>query len=123
MKGIMLKVNCMNTEPLQADPKMLEQVVINLVKNSMEALEKTRDPFIELGYYPDEEQRKVITVTDNGTGIEPETLDQVFVPFFTTKEGGSGIGLSLCRQIMRMHQGEIEIDSEPGKGTVVKLRF
>ena len=72
---------------------------------------------------PDEEQRKVITVTDNGTGIEPETLDQVFVPFFTTKEGGSGIGLSLCRQIMRMHQGEIEIDSEPGKGTVVKLRF
>lgn len=123
MKGIMLKVDCKNTEPLQADPKMLEQVMINLVKNSIEALENTRDPFIELGYYLDEEKRKVIMVTDNGAGIEPEAFDQVFVPFFTTKEGGSGIGLSLCRQIMRMHQGEIRIDSEPGKGTVVKLRF
>ncbi|KPK85321.1 MAG: hypothetical protein AMS27_07775 [Bacteroides sp. SM23_62_1] len=123
MKGIRLKVDCKNTEPLQTDPKMLEQVMINLVKNSMEALENVKDPFIELGYYLDEEQRRIITVTDNGAGIEPEALDQVFVPFFTTKEGGSGIGLSLCRQIMRMHQGEIEIDSKPGKGTKVKLRF
>jgi two-component system nitrogen regulation sensor histidine kinase NtrY len=123
MKGVTLKINCQGTDTLVADPKMLEQMMINLVKNSMEALENIKDPFIELGYYLDEEKHKVIMVTDNGIGIEPEAFDQVFVPFFTTKEGGSGIGLSLCRQIMRMHQGDIRIDSEPGKGTIVKLRF
>lgn len=123
MKGIKLKVECQKPDTLQADPKMLEQVMINLVKNSMEALENVKDPFIELGYFMDEEQRKVIRVKDNGVGIKQEALEQVFIPFFTTKEGGSGIGLSLCRQIMRMHGGEIKIDSEPGKGTVVKLRF
>jgi two-component system nitrogen regulation sensor histidine kinase NtrY len=123
MKGITLKVDYQETDTLMADPKMLEQMMINLVKNSMEALENIKDPFIKLDYCLDEEQRKIIRIRDNGTGIEPETLVQVFVPFFTTKEGGSGIGLSLCRQIMRMHKGEIHIDSEPGEGTEVKLRF
>jgi len=123
MKGIILKVDCKNKDTLQADPKMLEQVMINLVKNSMEALEGVKNPYIELGYYLDEEQSKVISITDNGVGIEPEAREQVFVPFFTTKQGGSGIGLSLCRQIIRMHRGEIRIDSEPGRGTIVKLRF
>jgi len=123
MKGVTFKVDCQGTGILMADPKMLEQVMINLVKNSMEALENLNNPFIEVGYYVDEEQRKVIRVKDNGVGIDPEAREQIFVPFYTTKEGGSGIGLSLCRQIMRMHKGGISIDSEPGKGTVVKLRF
>jgi len=123
MKGVTLKVEYQETGMLMADPKMLEQMIINLVKNSMEALENINNPFIEIGYYVDEEQRKVIRVKDNGPGIHSEAREQVFVPFYTTKEGGSGIGLSLCRQIMRMHKGEITIDSEPGEGTEVTLRF
>ena len=67
--------------------------------------------------------RVVIDVADNGTGIVEEALDKLFIPFFTTKQDGSGIGLSLCRQIMRMHRGTISARSEPGVRTVFSLRF
>ena len=65
----------------------------------------------------------VITVSDNGSGIVPEALDKVFVPFFTTKQGGSGIGLSVCRQILNRHGGNITVTSEMEKGTVFTLQF
>jgi two-component system, NtrC family, nitrogen regulation sensor histidine kinase NtrY len=67
--------------------------------------------------------RPAIEVTDNGSGIATEHLDRVFVPFFTTKNTGSGIGLSLCRQIMRLHRGTIAVSSVPGERTTVTLRF
>ena len=66
---------------------------------------------------------KVITVSDNGYGIVPEAMDKVFVPFFTTKQGGSGIGLSVCRQIMNRHGGSISVISEEEKGTTFTLQF
>jgi signal transduction histidine kinase len=71
----------------------------------------------------DERGRPVIQVRDNGSGIAEDNLDKVFVPFFSTKEGGSGIGLSLSRQIMRLHGGSITAASKPGLGTVFTLRF
>ncbi len=104
---------------LEADPQMLEQVLINLVKNSLEALSKTLNPEIELSCYLDGDRQVCLSIRDNGEGIPEDKLEQVFVPFFTTRKEGSGIGLSLCRQIIRSHNGKTHIESVPGKGTKV----
>jgi two-component system, NtrC family, nitrogen regulation sensor histidine kinase NtrY len=108
---------------LEADCVLLEQLLINLVKNSVEAMEDAKKPLLEICAYRDERGAVVFEVADNGRGIAPELLDKVFIPFFTTKEGGSGIGLSLCRQIMRLHNGSIDIASIPGVRTVFRLTF
>jgi signal transduction histidine kinase len=107
---------------LFADEKLIEQVIINLLKNAIHALEGNKEPVIQLSALQ-EDDTSLLYVKDNGNGISDEIIDQVFTPFFTTREGGSGIGLSLSRQIMRMHKGSIGIQSEEGKGTVVTLRF
>lgn len=107
---------------LTADEKLVEQVLINLIKNSMEALEDVEKASISLNAFKDESS-VCITVTDNGKGIPPEILENIFVPFFTTKKNGSGIGLSISRQIMQMHNGAIKLQSELGKGTVFSLEF
>lgn len=106
---------------LFADPQMLEQVMINLVKNAMEALEKTKNPEIELSCYLNEDGHYCLSVRDNGEGIPEEKLEQVFIPFYSTRKKGSGIGLSLCRQIIRSHNGKIHIQSTPGVGTRVLI--
>jgi two-component system nitrogen regulation sensor histidine kinase NtrY len=106
-----------------ADPHLLEQVLINLVLNACEALRGRPDARIELTAVLDERGRPLIQVRDNGPGIPAENLDKVFVPFFSTKEDGSGIGLSLSRQIMRLHGGSISAASRPGRETVFTLRF
>jgi len=106
---------------LNADRQMLEQVLINLLKNSLVALRNTFDPEIELSCYRDGEMHICLSVRDNGEGIQEEKLEQVFVPFYTTREEGSGIGLSLCRQIIRSHNGRIHIESVPGEGTRVVI--
>ena len=108
---------------LLADPDLLEQVLINLLLNAADAVTGRADPRVELVASLDERGRPVIQVMDNGSGIAEENLDKVFVPFFSTKEGGSGIGLSLSRQIMRLHGGSITAASKPGLGTVFTLRF
>jgi len=104
---------------IEADRQMLEQVMINLVKNSVEALRNSENPEIELSCYRDVDDHICLSVLDNGEGIPKEKLEQVFVPFFTTREEGSGIGLSLCRQIIRSHNGRTHIESVPGEGTRV----
>jgi len=106
-----------------ADPALLEQVLINLVLNACEAVRGQDRPRVELAASLDERGRPVIQVRDNGGGIAPENLDKIFVPFFSTKEGGSGIGLSLSRQIMRLHGGSISAASKPGHETAFTLRF
>ena len=107
---------------IQADLDMIEQVLINLLKNAIEALAETENPTLELiGRY--DENAVKIEVIDNGSGIIKEALEHIFVPFYTTKRTGSGIGLSLSRQIMQMHNGSITVESEPDVKTVFTLRF
>ena len=108
---------------LFADRVQMEQILINLIKNAWEACSDVSNPCVNIDVYKNEYQKPVIVISDNGCGIVPEALDKVFVPFFTTKPGGSGIGLSICRQIINLHHGSISIESEVDKGTKVTLRF
>ncbi len=108
---------------ITGDPTLLEQVVINLIKNALEAVQENPDGKVLIVADRDEQQRTLIRISDNGQGIAEENLEQIFVPFFTTKPTGSGIGLSLARQIMRQHQGDIQVVSEVGKGTILTLIF
>ncbi|MBA4054768.1 MAG: histidine kinase, partial [Marivirga sp.] len=107
---------------IQADLEMIEQVLINLLKNAIEALAETEKPILELIGRYDENSVK-IEIIDNGSGIIREALEHIFVPFYTTKRSGSGIGLSLSRQIMQMHNGSITVESEPDVKTIFTLRF
>lgn len=107
---------------IQADEEMIEQVLINLLKNAVEALAETKNPTLELRGLYDESSVK-IEVIDNGAGIIKEAIEKIFVPFYSTKRTGSGIGLSLSRQIMQMHNGSITVESEPDVKTVFTLRF
>lgn len=108
---------------IAADEKLIEQVLINMVKNAIEATEKVENPQIEVVAYQDMTSNVIVSIKDNGEGIIREALEQIFIPFFTTKPRGSGIGLSLSSQIMRLHNGSLEVDSEPGKGTEFRLKF
>ncbi len=108
---------------LTADPELIEQVLINLLLNAMQAVHEQRNARIDLNAQLDERGRVVIQVKDNGPGIITEAREKIFIPFFTTKKGGSGIGLSLSRQIMRLHRGTISVSSEPNVATVFTLRF
>ena len=108
---------------ITADRALMEQVLINLVKNAWEACCELPNPEIIINVRKNEYQRPIMTITDNGCGIVPDALDKVFVPFFTTKTGGSGIGLSICRQITNLHHGSISIESEVDRGTTVTLQF
>ena len=105
------------------DVELLEQVVINLLKNAIHALDGATNPQITMRAFLNKRGRATIQVVDNGTGILPEVLDKIFIPFFTTKPKGSGIGLSLSRQIMRLHGGSITAYSVPSHGTTFTLTF
>ncbi len=107
---------------IRADTAQIEMVLLNLVKNAMESLEKSANPAVQIEAAPDG-PHVVIRVTDNGPGIEPEALEQIFIPFYTTKKTGSGIGLSLSRQIMQLHGGQLTAESTPGQGSTFKLVF
>jgi nitrogen fixation/metabolism regulation signal transduction histidine kinase len=104
------------------DKKMVEQILINLVKNAVYALDDHSSPRIVFRAY-EEEGRKLIEVSDNGSGIPFNILDYVFMPFFTTKKNGSGIGLTLSRQLMKTQKGQLKIYSKEGEGTRVTLVF
>ena len=106
-----------------ADEEQIGQVLINLVKNAIEAVTETTSPKIELLGKTDDENNVMIIVKDNGQGIIREALEKIFIPFFSTKEGGSGIGLSLSRQIMQMHHGTLDVESEPQEHTTFTLKF
>jgi two-component system, NtrC family, nitrogen regulation sensor histidine kinase NtrY len=108
---------------ISADKNMIEQVIINLLKNAIQSFEDQEDKNIELKAFLTEKSRPTITIRDNGTGIDPEALEKIFIPFFTTKKTGSGIGLSLSRQIMRQHTGTLTVKSTVGKGTEFAMRF
>ena len=107
---------------LFADEKQISQILINLVKNAFQALANTPDAQVKITAKTGENGRPEICVCDNGPGISENILDKIFIPFFTTKENGSGIGLSISRQIIQMHGGSLKITSTPGK-TIAILNF
>lgn len=106
---------------INIDSDLLEQVLINLMKNAIEALRSVKKPKITLKL-EQTSQEVSFTIQDNGHGIPDEILDNIFVPFYSTKEGGSGIGLSLSRQIMRLHKGQLTVETS-SSGTAFTLHF
>lgn len=118
--SIILKEHILSHE---LDVDLIEQVLINLILNAIEAVKNRPDPRIVLSAYTDSDKRLFIKLADNGAGIPMEILDKIFVPFFSTKKNGSGIGLSLCKQIMRVHKGNITVQSIENQGTAFYLQF
>ncbi len=108
---------------IYADQNMISQVMINLIKNALEANENNPAGKIRIVAGFDNSTRPEICVVDNGPGISEENLDKIFVPFFTTRQNGSGIGLSISKQIMRAHGGNLKVRSVPNKETVFCLSF
>lgn len=111
------------TLELTADPDLIEQVLINLMRNAVQALAGRSNARMDLSAQLDGRGRVVIRVQDNGPGILEDVQERIFIPFFTTKRDGSGIGLALSRQIMRVHRGTISVQSRPEEETVFTLRF
>lgn len=107
---------------IQIDMKLIEQALINLVTNSIHALEDIQEPTIEINYRLDQ-NKLFLDVTDNGKGIEEDLIEKIFVPFFTTRKNGSGIGLTITRNIMKMHMGSLEVASAPFERTTFSLVF
>jgi signal transduction histidine kinase len=107
----------------QADTDLIEQVLINLLVNSIEAVKETEAPKIVLSAGITSNKKVILKISDNGTGMPEEVLDKIFIPFFSTKKSGSGIGLSLCKQIMMLHRGTIQVQSKEGEGTSFSLQF
>jgi len=109
---------------IRMDPKLIQQVLINLFNNSIQALQSiTSDKHIAIKASRSDDLGVQVTVKDNGCGIDTENMDNIFIPFYTTKETGSGIGLSFSKQIMRLHNGRISVKSDPGKETEITLMF
>ena len=108
---------------LTADSHLAEQVMINLILNAIQAVTGRADPRVSIKACLNEQGRVEINVTDNGPGIQPEVIKKIFVPFFSTRSGGSGIGLSLSKRIMKLHNGTIFVQSTAGEGSQFTLLF
>lgn len=122
-KNIDLEIILRETDlSFDADPSLIEQVLINLIVNAIEAVKEQEHPRIVLSAEP-AGKKVILKVADNGAGMPEELLDKIFIPFFSTKKSGSGIGLSLCKQIVMLHKGNIQVQSVQGKGTVFSLQF
>jgi two-component system nitrogen regulation sensor histidine kinase NtrY len=120
-KSSFVQVEIDETIRIIADKDLIEQVFINLIKNGLEALENTENPTMTIKAWKDD--HTYIAISDNGTGIDPDKLDQIFIPFFTTKNEGSGIGLALSRQIVRLHNGNISVLTVPNEGTTFTVEL
>ena len=107
---------------LLADISLVEQVLINLLLNAIEAVKDQPEPYISLSGI-ESNGRIQIKIQDNGVGMSPDIQEQIFTPFFTTKKTGTGVGLTLSKQIMLMHNGNLLVDSQEGEGSVFTLQF
>lgn len=111
------------TLAVNIDINLIEQVLINLLVNAIEAVKDVEVPQITLSAELQSNHKTIIKVSDNGTGMPSELLDKIFIPFFSTRKTGSGIGLSLCKQIMLLHKGNIQVQSVEERGSVFLLQF
>jgi two-component system, NtrC family, nitrogen regulation sensor histidine kinase NtrY len=108
---------------IEGDMVLIEQVLINLIINAIDAVKNHQNPKITLSVFQNNQQQTIIEVRDNGVGMSDELMDKIFVPFFTSKPNGSGIGLSLSKQIMALHKGTITVNSAEKQGTAFRLGF
>jgi signal transduction histidine kinase len=108
---------------IEGDMILIEQVLINLVINAIDAVQHQSNPKITLSVFQNNQQQIIIEIRDNGMGMSDELMDKIFVPFFTSKPNGSGIGLSLSKQIMALHKGTITVNSVEKQGAAFQLRF
>ncbi len=123
-KKIRFSINILPEElDLNADVDLLEQVILNLLINAIHATNNTSSASIQLNAFRDISGRINIQVKDNGHGISKEVQEKIFIPFFSTKQSGSGIGLSLSRQIIRAHGGVMKVTSNPNSDTIFTLQF
>ena len=123
-KNIALQFKLDNPDfQIEMDSSLIEQVLINLILNAVEACKNVETPLIKISAKKNIDGIATIKVSDNGLGIPNEIADKIFIPFFSTKKNGSGIGLSLCQQIMFRHKGKIQINSIENSGTVIRLVF
>jgi len=111
------------TLAIEADLNLIEQVLINLTVNAIEAVKDRENPRITLSAEIQSNQKTLVKVADNGMGMPPELIEKIFIPFFSTRKAGSGIGLSLCKQIMLLHKGNIQVQSTKGIGSAFILQF
>ena len=107
---------------LTADFNLISQIIINLIKNAIESIQHDKGK-LKIEAFRKDPGYLNIALQDNGNGIQKEEKEKIFLPFYTTKENGSGIGLSLARQIMRLHKGNISVVSEYGRGSRFTLQF
>ncbi|MGC3942998.1 MAG: ATP-binding protein [Chryseolinea sp.] len=119
-KGIELSIVASDHEIL-VDSDLLEQAMINLIRNAIDALAGRREPAIQLSHTVSGDGRSVISISDNGEGIEADKIESIFIPFFTTKRNGSGIGLAITKQIVLLHGGSIKVNSVVGEGTMFSM--
>jgi two-component system nitrogen regulation sensor histidine kinase NtrY len=123
-KGIEMEIILKDPElALDVDTNLVEQVLINLIVNAIEAVKESEHPRIILSAITAANNKLAVKVTDNGYGMNEEVMNNIFIPFFSTKKNGSGIGLSLCKQIMMLHKGNITVQSVEGQGSVFTLQF
>lgn len=123
-KNIEMDILLIDTDiAVDLDTNLIEQVLINLVVNAIDAVKERPEPLITLSAYTGSNGKPIIKVSDNGAGMSPEVMDNIFIPFFSTKKTGSGIGLSLCKQIMLLHKGNIQVQSIEGVGSSFLLHF
>lgn len=111
-----------NESTLLIDEKLIEQAIINIIGNAIEAIQGIENGAIQVDFTVSG-KAQIVSISDNGIGIPPDLIESIFIPFFTTKKNGSGIGLSLSRQIMRLHNGTLIVTSKPGVETIFSLRF
>lgn len=123
-KGIQLSIEITpKALDIHADAEMIEQILINLVQNAAQALTQIAEPKVSLKAFLNVRGHVVIEVADNATGIEQDNLQQIFVPFFTTKKEGSGVGLALTRQVMLAHNGKVSVRNNTQGGATFSLTF
>jgi signal transduction histidine kinase len=121
-RGVTVRMECPSNLPdINADPGMLTQAVLNLALNACQAM--PNGGTLKLSCHAAARRRVQITVEDTGVGIPPENLGKIFDLYFTTKDTGTGIGLSMVYRIVQLHDGEVEVESTPGRGTRFRLIF
>jgi len=122
-KGVLLEVRTDNTSSVApVDRNLIEQVIINFITNATNAVKEKKEPQIIL-FSGTKDDNPYLTVADNGCGITPEVQEKMFIPFFSTKKSGTGIGLSLSREIVKMHNGNLLVQTKVGEGSAFTVIF